>query len=79
MGEEFDHHGVREVYYCIKADANIKRVTVVKNCRDYMLLRRAEQFFYDYKAENETDLYYLRVELEDGRCAWTSPIWINNK
>ena len=51
MGEEFAHRGVREIYYSIKADAKIKRVTVVKNCRDYMLLRRAEQFFYDYKAE----------------------------
>ena len=79
MGEEFAHRGVREIYYSIKADAKIKRVTVVKNCRDYMLLRRAEQFFYDYKAENETDLYYLRVEFEDGRCAWTSPIWISSK
>ncbi len=79
MGEEFDHQGVREIYYCVKDEAKIKRVTVVKNCRDYMLLRRAEQFFYDYKAENETDFYYLRVEFEDGRCAWTSPIWINNK
>lgn len=35
-----------------------------------------EEIFIDYKKEQETDYYYLRVELEDGRYAWTSPIWI---
>lgn len=79
MGEEFVHTGDREIYYKIEADAKVERVTLVKNCRDYIIVKRGEQFLYDYKAENETDFYYLRVELEDGRCGWCSPIWITQK
>ena len=26
--------------------------------------------------ENDVDSYYLRVELQDGRFGWTSPIWV---
>lgn len=77
MGEEFYDASDRGIYYKIDADADIKRVSVVKNCRDYMYLTRAEQFFFDYSFETECDYYYLRIELKDGRCAWTSPIWIN--
>lgn len=79
MGEEFDFTGDREIYFNIRADSKIKRVTIVKNCRDYIIFRRNEQFLYDYKVENEIDFYYLRVELEDNCCGWTSPIWIHSK
>ncbi len=76
MGEEFDHQGDREIYFRIQADAPLKCVTIVKNCRDYIKIRREQQFLYDYRAESDVDHYYLRVELEDGRCGWTSPIWV---
>ena len=79
MGEEFVCDGERKVFYRIKADAPVKRVTVVKNCRDYILLRRTEQLFFDHKVESDCDVYYLRVELEGGRCGWTSPIWVRNE
>lgn len=82
MGEEFDISPDDEltVYYNIKADADIKQVTVVKNCRDYVLCfgnGGAEKLFFDYRHETSCDYYYLRVELEDGRYGWTSPIWVN--
>ncbi|MGN0180463.1 MAG: hypothetical protein ACI4DY_13655 [Monoglobaceae bacterium] len=76
MGEEFSHDGERSIYYNIKCNQEIDKVTLVKNCRDYMIFRRSEQLVFDYLREQETDYYYLRVQLTDGRCGWTSPIWI---
>ena len=79
MGEEFEFDGERSIYYNIKADAPIKKITVVKNCRDYITKRNPEFFFFDNGIETDCDSYYLRVELADNRCAWTSPIWIHRK
>jgi hypothetical protein len=80
MGEEFDLTEDREIYFNVTADAEIKSVTLVKNCRDYVYFpQKSEMLLYDYKVENETDYYYLRVKLVDGRTGWSSPIWINNK
>ena len=77
MGEEISVTGDPALYYNIQADAPVETVTIVKNCRDYMILRRKnEQLVYDYRQEQETDCYYLRVKLADGRQAWTSPIWV---
>ena len=79
MGEEFACREERKVFYSVKTDTPIKRVTVVKNCRDYILLRRPNQLFFDHKVESDCDVYYLRVELTDGRCGWTSPIWVRSE
>ena len=64
------------MYIRVEADAPVKTITVVKNCRNYIETRQTELMIFDYRAERETDNYYLRVELADGRFAWTSPIWI---
>ena len=77
MGEEFASEGDRYIYYKVSADAPVKKVTLVKNCRDYIVTKKSEFPIIDYRQEQETDCYYLRVELEDGRCGWTSPIWVN--
>ena len=78
MGEEITRTGDPAVYYKIEADAPIESVTIVKNCRDYIIMKKtAEQLFYDYKQELACDCYYLRVKLTDGRQAWSSPIWVN--
>ena len=47
--------------------------------RGSRLWRRKKSEFpiIDYRQEQETDCYYLRVELEDGRCGWTSPIRVH--
>lgn len=79
MGKEFACDGDRSVYFKIESETPVKRVTVVKNCRDYMIIKRPEQLFFDYKAENDTDSYYLRVELADGRLAWTSPVFVTKE
>ncbi len=80
MGEEYTESNEtnRKIYWKIDGGCDIKYVTLVKNCRDYIKVRRAEQMLFDYKAENDTDVYYLRAEFCDGRCAWSSPIWVNN-
>lgn len=82
MGEEYDEApGTdRIIYFRIDTDVAFKQVTVVKNCRDYVRVfgkNCREQLFFDYRQETPCDYYYLRVELEDGRFGWTSPIWIN--
>lgn len=79
MGETIDRPESRDlhIFYRVKADVPIKSVTLVKNCRNYISLRDASEIILDYKQENPTDYYYLRVLLTDGRYGWTSPIWVN--
>ena len=78
MGEEITVSGDPALYYRIESDTPVETVTVVKNCRDYLILRRKnEQLVYDYRQEQDTDVYYLRVTFADGRLAWTSPVWVN--
>lgn len=80
MGEEFSTNEDKTIYYKVEADETIDTVTVVKNCRDYVIMKRTgEQVFFDYSQENDTDVYYLRVRLVDGRLAWSSPIWVSRE
>ena len=79
MGEQISLPADAElsVYWSVKSDVAVKRVTVVKNCRDYVMMAKSTGFFLDYKQEQARDIYYLRVELTDGRFGWTSPINIS--
>ena len=67
------------VFYEVKADEPIKCATLVKNCRDYIKLKKNRKSIIEYQKEADTDVYYLRVELADGRFGWSSPIWVNRK
>jgi hypothetical protein len=86
MGIEFDmkEGEKRDIYIHVIGESGLKTVTLIKNGRDriihhlYGRTEKYEELIYDYKAERDTDYYYLRVEQHDGRMAWTSPIWINN-
>lgn len=87
MGEEITlkEEEDRMIYMYVKADKPIKRMTLVKNCEDMYHMdgnplqdfHVMKEMFMDYKKVQDTDYYYLRVELEDGRFGWTSPIWVN--
>ena len=69
----------RIVYYSVRSEVPVKKITVVKNNEDYFVARlegNPVSDFVDYRRQREEDWYYLRVELEDGRMAWTSPIWV---
>ena len=78
MGEVIARPESRDlhIFYRVKADVAVKRVTLVKNCRNYVALTAASELILDYRQENATDYFYLRVELADGRFGWTSPIWV---
>ena len=78
MGETITRpeHGELTIYFHVKADTPIQSVTLVKNCRNYVRLRSAQDRIFDYHQESDSDCYYLRVALQDGRYGWTSPIWV---
>lgn len=78
MGETISRAENRDltVFYRVEADVPVKCVTLVKNCRNYVALAAASEVILDYKQETATDVFYLRVELADGRYGWTSPIWV---
>ena len=78
MGETVSRSeaGDLEIYYKISSAVPIKRVTLVKNCRDYIALQCRSELILDYRQETPTDHYHIRAELVDGRFGWTSPIWV---
>ena len=78
MGETIARPESRDlsIYYNVKADIPVKAVALVKNCRNYVSLRAPAELILDYKQETPMDVFYLRVELTDGRFGWTSPIWV---
>jgi len=79
MGESIHRPEDRDlrIFYDVKSDVPVKSVTLVKNCRNYVMLSKSSELILDYRQENPTDYYYLRVLLTDGRYGWTSPIWVN--
>ena len=78
MGETITRPEAKDltVFYRVESDVPVKRVTLVKNCRNYVSLRASSEVILDYKQETSCDCFYLRVELTDGRFGWTSPIWV---
>ena len=81
MGEEFtlSAKDPRTIWFDFSADAEVDRITLVKNERDYMIFRNCgRQLFFDYRAEHEFDCYYIRVITADGRWCWSSPVWIHS-
>ena len=79
MGEEYTAAPDEDlaVWYAVKADCAVKKVTLVKNQHDYIMLEgKPSQLIFDYERETAEDCYYVRVELTDGRFGWTSPVWV---
>ena len=82
MGEEItlgkEEHA--NIFIDVQADTKIKRIALVKNGRERVcLMGQTHQMVFDYFNEQETDFFYLRVETEDGRYGWCSPIWVARK
>lgn len=78
MGETIKRPEDRDlkIFFNVRADVPVKAVTLVKNCRNYIRFGYNKELVFDYEQETDTDSYYLRVELADGRFGWTSPIWV---
>lgn len=72
----------RVLFWNIGSDVPLAKVTVVKNEQDYYV-SRGEHIglcrIVDYERQLPEDRYYLRVELTDGRMAWTSPCWVRTR
>lgn len=72
----------RRLYVSVTSPAAIHRVTVVKNGEDTFVRhingRSPNETFcvVDLEACQPVDYYYIRVTLQDGRSAWSSPIWV---
>ena len=81
IGEEItlDAGEDRAIYYDFSGDAEVSRIYVVKNCRDWVILTKPQALFFDYHPEQPVDCYYLRVITKDGRWCWCSPIWVHNR
>jgi hypothetical protein len=84
MGEEIEtpRGEERKIFYNVVGEAPLERVDLIKNGRDYFVehtageSNRVEFSIADLRAERETDYYYVRATQEDGRQAWSSPIWV---
>ena len=85
MGEEIEfsspNDARREVSVSVAAPARIKQIDLVKNNIDLVSHEgksEQERFEYIDNSDLETsDYYYVRVTLEDGNLAWSSPIYVN--
>ncbi|MBQ9337300.1 MAG: DUF3604 domain-containing protein [Lentisphaeria bacterium] len=82
MGESFvlEPGETRNIWIDFRAPEAIERVTLVKNCRDMVILYgQGKQLLFDYRQETPCDCYYIRAITEKGRYCWSSPIWIAAK
>lgn len=84
MGEEFEADGPPVVSVDVSSPVELKWIVLVRNNED--LYRYGgegfrSRFTYTDEAvpEGRTSWYYLRIVLEDGNMAWTSPIWVRPK
>ena len=81
MGEEITlkKDEDRSIFYNFSGDAEIEKLYIVKNCRDWVILTNSNQLIFDYHPENPVDFYYIRIITKDGRWCWSSPIWVKNE
>lgn len=80
MGESFTvkANEDKHIWINFSVSEEIERVTLVKNCKDHVILYgRGKQMIFDYKQENACDCYYVRALTKKGRYCWSSPIWVS--
>ncbi len=69
----------------VNGTAPLKRITLVRNEKDYRVWEEAEMNRFDLDFVDETPVhegesrYYVRVEQQDGNMAWSSPVWVSIK
>lgn len=80
MGEIFDEDDdKRAIYFRVGGEVAVRRVDIIKNGRSVAYFRDTpDSLLFDYTRERPEDYYYLRILLQDGRYAWTSPIWVRS-
>lgn len=81
MGEEGEVSRPPRIQVNVLAAGEIKWISIIRNgevITHYGGEGAHSRFTHtdDTLPENQTSYYYLRVVMEDGNMAWTSPIWI---
>ena len=83
MGTEIELSGKPVIKFSVDGTADIKRITLVRNEKNYQQWEpKAKSFtqtFTDEEPLNGESRYYLRVEQTDGNMAWSSPVWVQMK
>ena len=83
MGEAFETAEAPVLDYRVEGTAPVKRLTIVRNERDYHVMEPGEKEFggswTDPSPLEGENRYYLRIEQSDGNMAWSSPLWVTVK
>ncbi len=83
MGSVFEATENPEMKFAVNGTATIKRVTLVRNEKNYQVWepsqREFRETFTDSTPLTGENRYYLRVEQADGNMAWSSPVWVTIK
>jgi len=83
MGEAFETSEIPVIRVEVKAQHDLKWLTLVKNNKDWYQYGgeafRSRFTIRDEEIEPGESSYYLRVEFEGMEMAWSSPIWVNYK
>ena len=72
----------RRIWLTVKGEAPLSTVTIIKNGQDYFVNHTdgvsdsLHISVSDLRTERESDYYYIRVTQQNGRRAWSTPIWI---
>jgi hypothetical protein len=68
----------------VDGTADFKRITIVRNEKDWMHFNEFEGKIFE-KSFNDPEMldgenrYYVRVIQRDGNMAWSSPVWVTQK
>ncbi|NNE91019.1 MAG: hypothetical protein HKN23_05180 [Verrucomicrobiales bacterium] len=81
LGSTLKSDGPPKIRFWISGTAPIKRITVVRNEVDWIVIdgiagSEFEEEVVDEKPLEGENRYYLRVEQVDGNMAWGSPVWV---
>ena len=80
MGEEIKLADAPTVDVKVRGTAPIKQLDIVRSNEFIHTIKpgveETELTFTDKNPRPGTSYYYVRVEQEDGKWAWASPIWV---
>jgi hypothetical protein len=81
MGEEFHTREKPALSLRATGTSKIAKLDLVRNAK-YIFSSQPQQEtvnvdFVDMQPDNDLNLYYFRLEQEDGEVAWSSPVWVH--
>lgn len=81
MGEEFSSTEKPKLSLRVTGTAKIAKVDLIRN-NEYIYAFEpdsdtVDRQYTDMEPKEGTNLYYFRVQQEDGQLAWSSPVWVH--